>query len=67
MDNFPFSVLVPVICHMMSATILLQDFGRHYLALVGGFLEVSFNVKKKKQLTCLLTAHAPSSPSSSTV
>ena len=65
MNNFSFSVLAHVICHMMSATILLQDFGRHYPALVGGFLEVSFNVKQ--QLTCLQTACVPSSPSASTV
>lgn len=60
-----FSVLARVICHMMSATIPLQDFGRHYLALVSGFLEVFFNVKQ--QLTCLHAAHFPSSPRSSVV
>ena len=37
------SVLAHVICHITSATILLQDFGRHYLALVSGFLELFFN------------------------
>lgn len=65
MNHFSFSVLVHVICHMMSAIILLQDFGRHYLALVSRFLEVYFIAKQ--QLTCHHTAHVPSSPSSSAV
>jgi len=65
MKKLSFSVLAHVICHMTSATILLQDFGLHYLAPVSGILEVFVNVKQ--QFTCLHTAHVSSSPSSSAV